>query len=87
MVLTPEDLDRMVRNTIAMNKQTYRDKECQAALDRAVEAAYGDGEVELAMMLLMCSAARIADDHHAMLTVIVQYAGDQMSRGRWKPQL
>jgi hypothetical protein len=81
--ITPEELDEEVRDAIEKNRDVSRNSEAQALLDHCVEAMHAEGELEMATMLLVMSASRVADDQHGMLTVMMQYAADRMTSGGW----
>ena len=57
MILTPEELDRIVRNQIEINRTAKRESPAQIAIDRCVEAVHADGELELAALVMLCSGA------------------------------
>jgi hypothetical protein len=81
-ILMPDDLDRLVREQIEANRKVERDCEAQIAMDRCVEILHREGELELAAIVMIASAARIAGDTHSVLEMLIQYAYDEMSAGR-----
>ena len=77
MTITPDELAEIVRHTIAQNAGFERENPAQAAVDRCVQVCYEAGEIELAMAIIVVSAARVAGESHSMLGVIMQHVADR----------
>jgi hypothetical protein len=85
--LEPHELDALVRKTIETNRHATRDARSQKALDQAVEAAYDDGELDLAALLLHCMVARVVGDHHGLLETALDLIAEAETISQRDPNL
>lgn len=84
--ITPDDLTEMVRVTIETNRSLVRPYPLQTSIDRVIEEAYDNGEIELAATLLQVVAARSAGLMHTALQTLLQTMIDLMPSIRQNQQ-